>query len=77
MNFTVVWKPTAESKLAKIWAEASDRRAVTNAADSIDLLLGASPNEVGESREQNTRILNVSPLSVYYDVYEEDCLVSV
>ena len=77
MKFTVVWKPTAENKLAEIWAEASDRQEVTEAADSMDLLLGTSPKEVGESRGENTRIITVPPLSAYYDVFEDDCLVSV
>jgi plasmid stabilization system protein ParE len=77
MKFTVVWKPSAETKLAEIWTDATDRQAVSSAADSIDALLGVSPLEVGESRVSNTRILTVSPLSVYYDVYEGDRRVAV
>jgi plasmid stabilization system protein ParE len=77
MKFTVVWKPSAETKLAEIWTDATDQQAVTSAADSIDALLGASPLEVGESRVSNARILTVSPLSVYFDVYEDDCRVAV
>lgn len=77
MKFTVVWKPSAETKLAEIWTDATDRQAVSSAANSIDSLLGVSPHEVGESRESNTRILTVPPLSVYYDVYDEDRRVSV
>lgn len=77
MRYTVVWRPTAELALADIWTSASDRRAVTEAANSIDALLRSTPLEVGESRLENTRILIVRPLSVYYDVHESDALVAV
>jgi hypothetical protein len=77
MRFTVIWRPSAEQKLATIWTAADDRQAITNAADAIDALLSTGPLEVGESRVANTRILTVSPLSVYYDVDVSDRLVAV
>ena len=67
MKFTVVWKPSAETKLAEIWTDATDRQTVSDAANSIDLLLRSFPIQVGESRKHDTRILSVSPLSVYFD----------
>jgi hypothetical protein len=54
-----------------------DRQAVTGAADAIDSLLRMVPLEVGESRVANVRILIVFPLSVYYDVHQEDRTVAV
>ncbi len=77
MKFTVVWKPSAETKLAEIWTDATDRQTVSDAANSIDLLLRSFPIQVGESRKHDTRILSVSPLSVYFDVYEDDRLVLI
>jgi plasmid stabilization system protein ParE len=77
MTFTVVWRPEAEQALAAAWNSAADRQAVTDAADTIDLLLRTEPLEVGESRVVNIRILTVFPLSVYYDVHEQDRLVAV
>ena len=77
MTYTVVWRPSAERKLAEIWTSADDRQTVTGAADAIDSLLRARPLEVGESRVLNIRILTVLPLSVYYDVHEDDRLVAV
>ncbi len=77
MTFTVVWRPEAESTLAELWTSASDRQAVTDAANSIDVLLRSAPLEVGESRVANVRILTVHPLSVYYDVHVDDRLVAV
>jgi len=77
MTFTVVWRPSAERRLAEIWTDAKDRQEVTNAADAIDSLLRSSPLQAGESRVQNTRILTLSPLSVYFDVQQDDRLVAI
>jgi plasmid stabilization system protein ParE len=77
MKYTVVWKPSAETSLAEIWLSTNDRQAVTDAADSIDALLRSTPLQVGESRAEITRILTVIPLSIYYDVFEDDRLVAV
>jgi plasmid stabilization system protein ParE len=77
MTFTVVWRPSAERSLAQAWLAAVDRRAVQDAADAIDALLRTGPDEVGESRVAPTRILTVSPLTVYYDVHHDDRLVAV
>lgn len=77
MTYTVVWRPSAERTLAEIWTTADDRQTVTDAANAIDSLLRATPIEVGESRVANVRILTVLPLSVYYDVHEDDRLVAV
>ena len=76
MTYTVVRRPFAERNMAEIWTNAADRQPVTRAADSIDSLLRTATLDVGESRGDNIRILTVSSLSVYYDVYEEDCLVA-
>lgn len=77
MSYTVTWKPSAISRLAELWEEASDRHAITEAADTIDALLHKSPTEVGESRQENTRFLFVSPLAIYFDVFPADHKVSV
>jgi plasmid stabilization system protein ParE len=77
MTFTVIWRPEAERALTKIWTDAADRRAVTDAANAMDALLRTAPQEVGESRVVNIRILTVLPLSIYYDVKEDDRLVAV
>jgi plasmid stabilization system protein ParE len=77
MNYTVVWRPTAERTLAEIWTAAVDRQAIADAADLIDAMLGSSPQEVGETRAGDTRILTVMPLSIYYDIHSDDRLVAI
>jgi hypothetical protein len=72
MKFTVLWRPFAEKKLTEIWTTASNRTAVTRTADSIDFMLAHDPDQLGKSRFGNTRILIVDPLSVYYEVQQDD-----
>jgi hypothetical protein len=36
MKWTVLWKPSAENALANIWAAASDKAAITKAANHLD-----------------------------------------
>jgi hypothetical protein len=68
MNLTVVWEPSAEQELARLWSEAPDPGRVQAAADQIDYLLSADPLGVGESRTELLRILHILPLGVVYEV---------
>ena len=77
MSYTVLWKPDAEEELVRIWTEASDRSAVSAAANTIDRLLKSSPHDRGESRSGTVRIFFVDPLGVFFDLQEEDRIVSV
>lgn len=77
MNYTVVWLPIAEQKLAGIWTTAEDRAAASAAANEIDLLLKTTPRSCGESRGGVLRVMFVGVLGVEYELSEEDRLVRV
>jgi hypothetical protein len=77
MKWTVVWRPTAESRLAELWTEAADRDAVARAADQMDARLARDPQTQGESRSETTRLLIIEPLAVLFDISELDRLVAV
>jgi plasmid stabilization system protein ParE len=77
MKYTVVWKPSAEAKLAQIWTEAHNRNAVAQAADAIDRSLQFNAESQGESRTGNIRITWVQPLAIHFQVEKEDCMVYV
>ena len=76
MRFTVTYLPSEINELARIWNQAPDRKAVTDAANEIDRLLRASPLNVGEEAGPYRRLI-VDPLEVAYIVSLEDCLVEV
>jgi hypothetical protein len=77
MRHTVIWTPTAEDDLAALWIAATDRQAVTVAADTIDALLRTDPTTRGESRFDTVRMLRVPPLGVDFEVVDDDRIVYV
>jgi hypothetical protein len=68
MRYTVEWLPSTLQDLAELWNNASDRSALTAAANAIDDILCREPLTAGESREGMTRIFFVEPLAVLFDV---------
>ena len=77
MRYTVLWMPIAEEQLAAIWASASDRDAVTRASHVIDQALRSHPEEAGESRVADVRVLFETPLGALFTVSPEDRAVRV
>ena len=77
MKWTVVYRPAAADELAAIWLKATDRNAITVAANAIDLRLQEDPMTAGESRGEHSRILIELPLAVFFDVLEQDRIVSI
>lgn len=76
-RYTVTWLSSASDRLTDIWMEASDRSAVSSAADRIDQLLAADPLAQGEEVHEGLRRLTVAPLQALYDVREQDRVVEV
>jgi plasmid stabilization system protein ParE len=68
VNYTVVYKPAAEAELAAIWMAATDRAAVTRAADALDRRLEVTPSTVGEYRPAGRRIAYELPLGITFSV---------
>ena len=64
MTFTVVWAPAAEKELAAIWLAAKDRDRLTAMASVLESLLRVAPQLLGESRDDNRRIILHGGLAV-------------
>jgi hypothetical protein len=77
MNYTVLWRPVAEQRLASIWMTARDRNAVTEAAHAIDEVLRIDPEQVGESRPDDVRIHFEEPLGILFTVSPDDRMAYV
>jgi hypothetical protein len=77
VKYTVVWAADAEEKLAAIWANASDREAIADAANTLDGQLARDPVALGESRPNEQRIAHCLPLGIRFQVIEDDRLVRV
>ncbi len=81
-RFTVIWKRSLiEKDLASYVAEAMEKRgnvgAITRAMTEIDRLLSQRPESEGESRANFERVLIVPPLTVTYEVHEDEQIVYV
>ncbi len=77
MSYSVLWMPAAEERLASIWVHADDRNEITQAAHRIDQTLRADPEDAGESRSGEMRLLLAPPLGVLFLVSPDDRRVSV
>ncbi len=81
MKYTVIWRNRLLSHLAAIYIRVREAGgntlAITQAVAEIDALLRHTPLTRGESRNPGERILIVEPLSVYFEVHEEEKVVFV
>ena len=76
-RYTVVWVPTAETKLASLWLAAGEPEAIRAASDFIDVVLATHPHSLGMEISAGLRAATVGRLQVLYRVYSLDCLVKV
>jgi hypothetical protein len=81
-QFTVIWRcHLIERKLAEYVASAIEQGEeigrITVAMNTIDQLLGTNPQTRGESRADFERVLIVPPLTVTFEVHEEERIVYV
>ena len=72
----MIWVPSAQDELARIWLQATDRQAVTRASARIDFWLQRSPLSVGQPSGGKYQLI-IKPLKVVYAVFPDDCQVHV
>lgn len=81
MNFRIVWLFKVLRNLTASYVYARtvgrDTAAITRAMAQLDNVLGQSPMSVGESREEGVRVLIVNPLTVYFEVHDDERTVVV
>jgi hypothetical protein len=63
--------------LAEIWTLATDKRAIAEAANEIDIRLTTQPQLFGEARSGAMRVWFVGPIGVTYEILADDCVVRV
>jgi hypothetical protein len=77
MNYRVVWNRKALRELAAIWTRASNRTAVSVAANYIERSLILDPHRQGVPYGRRNRKTFVSPLSVEYLINDRDQSVTI
>ncbi len=68
MKWTVVWQPDAEQALTALWLQSRHRQALNDAAHELDAAAASDPLSIGESREENRRIVLLRPLAATIEV---------
>ncbi len=76
-RYTVVWPQGAQDELATLWIAADDRRAITDAANAIDIELCEDATGKGTDVSEGLRALFSPPLRVLFAVREDDRVVEV
>jgi len=81
MNFTVVWRWRATDALADAVVTALEAghntAAIATAAARVDDLLRRNPATLGESRPGHERVVIEAPLTVFFEIHEEEHVVIV
>lgn len=81
MNYRVVWRHRLRHGLHQVTFIAHelgrDVVALQRAIEAIELDLSDNPREQGESRAGAERVLIVNPLTVFYEVFEEQQAVLI
>lgn len=77
MGYTVVWTKSAQSELAELWLNSSDRAAVTAAANVIDQTLRVDASAMGIAISEGLRALFAPPIRVLFAVRDADRIVEV
>lgn len=54
-----------------------DVEGLARSVESVDRRLSHDPNEAGESRAGNERVLILHPITVYFEVFEESKIVLI
>jgi hypothetical protein len=81
VSYRVVWRRSARQRLDALAfiererGEPSDR--ILRAIDEVELRLALDPLREGESRGGAERVLLVNPLTVRYEVFENDGVVLI
>ena len=78
MTYTVRWNRRSLDALATLWIDdPSERAAISEATALTDRRLRVNPQEQGESRAGNERVLFASPLVVSFTVNDPRSLVRI
>jgi uncharacterized protein (DUF1697 family) len=81
MSFRVVWQYKVIRELTSSYVYARmvgrDTDALVRAMARLDAILERNPTTAGESREEQVRVLIVNPLTVYFEVYEDEQVVLI
>jgi hypothetical protein len=77
--FSIYRSHTAQTPLREAWEQGDDalREAICQASHFVDLQLRQTPEDQGESRADEARILFQAPVGVLFQVDKENMMVRI
>jgi len=77
--FSIYRCHTAQTPLCEAWEQGDEalRQAICQASHSVDLRLRQAPEDQGESREDEARILFEAPVGVLFRIDKENMIVRI
>jgi hypothetical protein len=76
MKYTIVWRKSAESRLAELYATAVDRQAITDACNRIERDLKNDPDRRVRVKD-GLAFYRLAPLIVALEILPDDRIVRV
>jgi hypothetical protein len=77
MKFSVIWLADATEELIELWSDPEVRQSVVEGARRIETALSVNPQDLGESRPDNVRIIFESQLAAIYEVFSVERKVNI
>jgi hypothetical protein len=79
VKYTVYWSKAASDSLAEIWLalDSAKRSQLNQLISDIEELLRFEPEQQGESRDENRRIIFAAPLIITYRAVPERQTVQI
>jgi hypothetical protein len=77
MAYRITWRKQATNQLTELWLSGRDRHRINDAAEQLDRLFSQQPEDIGESRDGNDRIVFLEPLGCRFRVDSVDQIVYV
>ena len=77
MKYTVVWTDIADNELCELYLSVPNRAEFVRIVDAIESELARRPEAVGESRDQDWRVVMESHIGMIFEINPGDLLVQV
>ena len=77
MKYTVTWTQEARDELCELFLAVADRNELARIVNALEQELGRRPDELGESRDGQVRVVMETHFGLQIEIFPEDCLVKV
>lgn len=77
MKYTVTWTDEASDQLCELFMAVPNRSELSRVVNAIERHLALRPDEVGESRDEDLRVVMESHIGILFEILPNDCMVQI